>query len=614
MRFLRAILLGALLGFPNLGAVVYPFVLLSSNPITVSLVKGRVADGSTDTCVTPCLMFFNATGTTDASVTSNPFHDVQYTWSFGDPASGATWSYGAGAGVNSKNAAYGPITAHVFETAGTYTVTLTAYDGTNTNSTTASVVVTDATTYFGSANTVCVSTSGTFTGCTGSTNVTSADFDATIATYAVSGKRVRFRCTETFDGSTVATVTAKNIGLIDTYGTLPCTAKVTASFVSTLTPMLRFASNSTDWRVVDLEFDGTGMQATSNALDITDGTSILFLRINAHDYGTYGLKGDPGGGAHTVNKWALVDSSMSAMTGFATNATFGIFAGTTAGYAAVMGNNIVLTSDSTRHGHSTRFPGASQVVISNNTLDRGANGFTNIDMHGYSSGGVWTGQYVEQVVISANKSIELNIAVGPQNAISDERLRNIIIERNWSLTTAATAAQSMACLDVAAQYVTVRNEICGSSSNNPHIGFLIVHTKADAGIEPAPQYVWAYNNSMVAENSTGGASAVMMRQGSNLFAKNNLAYTPLATKTYQDAGVAPIVVHDPGTATTTGGNSTNGQMKSTDPLLTYPPNTTVKWKPAGGSYAIGTGGSVPVWSDFNFVAEPSPRDIGAWVH
>src|ERR1700738_340786 len=52
-----------------------------------------------DTGISPFLVFFDATGTTDTSINgkTTAFQDVAYTWEFGDTgASGkSTWAYGA---------------------------------------------------------------------------------------------------------------------------------------------------------------------------------------------------------------------------------------------------------------------------------------------------------------------------------------------------------------------------------------------------------------------------------------------------------------------------------------------------------------------------------------
>jgi len=52
------------------------------------------------------------------------YADFSYTWNFNDPSSG-TWATSG----RSKNEANGYVTAHVFETPGTYIVTLSVIDG-----------------------------------------------------------------------------------------------------------------------------------------------------------------------------------------------------------------------------------------------------------------------------------------------------------------------------------------------------------------------------------------------------------------------------------------------------------------------------------------------------
>ena len=63
--------------------------------------------------ISPFLVFFDATGTTDSSITGNAtaFQNVTYTWNFGDSGTGT-----------------GSTISHVYATAGTYTVTVTATD------------------------------------------------------------------------------------------------------------------------------------------------------------------------------------------------------------------------------------------------------------------------------------------------------------------------------------------------------------------------------------------------------------------------------------------------------------------------------------------------------
>jgi PKD repeat protein len=88
--------------------------------------------------VAPLAVFFDASGTT-SPLTSNPFHNIEYRWDFGErdvkpgdlnrspPITGATnWATGSRGGdpLNLRNSATGAVAAHVFESPGTYTVTV----------------------------------------------------------------------------------------------------------------------------------------------------------------------------------------------------------------------------------------------------------------------------------------------------------------------------------------------------------------------------------------------------------------------------------------------------------------------------------------------------------
>src|SRR4030065_2651648 len=179
--------------------------------IVLSLVPARTSG------VAPLAVFFDASATTDTGVTNRPFHDLEYTWSFGDASSG-TWASGAQPGVSSKNSATGPVAAHVFETPGTYTVTLTAFDGTNSATTNTTITVQDPNTVFAGSNTICFSTSGTFTGCpSGATHTTTSNFVTAIANQTTS-KRLLFRRGETFTEASTAAITVTGPGIVGAFG------------------------------------------------------------------------------------------------------------------------------------------------------------------------------------------------------------------------------------------------------------------------------------------------------------------------------------------------------------------------------------------------------------
>lgn len=165
----------------------------------------------------PLYVHFDGTTSTSSVGGDQVWRDLRFEWDFGDPASGSWATDGL-----SRNTDRGPVAGHVYESPGTYTVTLTVTDRNGaTNQQQTSVTVDDPETVFAST-TSCVSTSGTFTGCpAGATQVTSNDFDATMQSRVnTSGdRRVLFRRGEVFESSTSwSPPNTKTEGLVGAFG------------------------------------------------------------------------------------------------------------------------------------------------------------------------------------------------------------------------------------------------------------------------------------------------------------------------------------------------------------------------------------------------------------
>ncbi|MCP4346196.1 MAG: PKD domain-containing protein, partial [Desulfobacterales bacterium] len=146
-------------------------ILPYSNALTASRTSG----------VAPLGVFFE-TDLTSSAAFSNTF----YSWNFGDSSSG-TWAETG----TSKNIDTGPVSAHVFETPGEYTVTLTAKNNSGTiGAETVLITVENPETVYAGTNTVCISRSDSndFTGCPDNAEqVTMDDFDD-ISSHISTGK------------------------------------------------------------------------------------------------------------------------------------------------------------------------------------------------------------------------------------------------------------------------------------------------------------------------------------------------------------------------------------------------------------------------------------------
>ena len=200
----------------------------------------------------PCQLICEATATT-GSATTEPFHELFYVWDFGDPSSG-TWAYGANGGGQSKDIEYGPIGGHVYDSEGTYTITLTVYDINGTVATTSkTITVNNPDTCWPGAQTICLSTSATPNGSepAGSTFIGSIDDVANYFDNNLTGdKRYLFRAGDSFtsgdDGfSTSITSLVWSGGTVTATTSSDISGKIGKSYYLTIAGVTPTAYNGT---------------------------------------------------------------------------------------------------------------------------------------------------------------------------------------------------------------------------------------------------------------------------------------------------------------------------------------------------------------------------------
>jgi hypothetical protein len=626
-----------------------------NSAFTVSLSPARTSG------VAPLTVFFDASGTTDASVTSRPFHDIEYRWNFGDTSAGY-WSTGSHPGVSSKNAATGPVAAHVFEAPGTFTVTMSAFDGVSTVVKTTIITVQDPEIVFVGNKTTCVaaSTPANWSGCpVGANQTVQSNFVTAISAYALTGKRVLFKRGDTFAVPTEARIEQTGPGIVGSYGTgsRPEIQSTGASNQETM----GFASDTNttwkDWRVMDLAFNGmslgttssgvTGMGVTGNSGGINQ---LTVLRVSFSNFNNaIGFSADrlnyinnQNRLSHTLDQIAVIDSESHAGTN---TSNTGYNAGSR---IAFMGNSFDNGGIATG-SHVLRFPYLNKAVISNNDLMRP--GFTRhaIKLHApiwvngqtvieYGTsvpiGSIWSSHaetsswsnyspaingdgYTKYVVISDNKFTAAaepwSISVGPQTPDYDERVQDVILERNLHVMNSTSQVSQV----IHAREVTIRNNLYLGGGGSTQVGVLIQMDGGATNHELPASNVRVYNNTQYSPDTVPDNQFIMVdirddyvtpARVSNITIKNNLAYAPNATSPLLFANLknAPNVV--------VSNNSTDSQIKNTSPLFTSTPTTTVtNWMNLTGSYVINSGTVVPVWSDFfgNSRPQNSVIDIGA---
>ena len=139
----------------------------------------------------PLAVQFDATATTSNVVSQHPFHQVRYSFNFGDER-GLTWPI---SGLSKNSQTGGPLAAHVFDQPGTYLVQVRATDLVGDYSERSIVVqVLDPNAVYAGTGTICVSAAANFSGCpSGASQVTALPSSATF-----NGRRVLLRNGETF--------------------------------------------------------------------------------------------------------------------------------------------------------------------------------------------------------------------------------------------------------------------------------------------------------------------------------------------------------------------------------------------------------------------------------
>ncbi|HEV8398076.1 MAG TPA: PKD domain-containing protein, partial [Vicinamibacterales bacterium] len=565
-------------------------VTVAAGAITSSLVPSRVSG------VAPLAVFFDATATT-AAATNRPFHELEYRWDFGDTASGS-WASTPGMPNVSRNHATGPVAAHVFETPGTYTVSLTVLDGAGAATKTVQITVTDPDTVF-AANTLCVGNSQPLAGSggcpAGAAGLQSNNFNAAINNNIASRKRILFRRGDTFVSSDNANVGVTGPGLIGAFGSGAApVVNVTGNnraiqLSSGTTPGLK------DWRIMDLEIDGNSGAATEGIHAEGGMDQVTLLRLNIHHVHE-GVMLSPDildfyGGQHRLwDQFAVVDSTIRTIIGG--GGGYGVYLG--AQRFSLMGN---VLSDTTASEHILRTPNIVKAVISHNDMSNPARAKHVVKLHAMVFGVSPTG-FTEQVVMSDNKftggaGVDWTVTLGPQDQFQNEKVRDVIVERNWF----APAPGQQVALMVWAQDVTVRNNIFNLTGALARNGMVVERR----GGEPLPANVHVYNNTFYS-NSAGGFFPIQFVLGAGMVAKNNLGYAPLSTSRDMVSGAAAV-----------SGNSSDADILLAPAFAAAAPVAPADFSLRSGSYAVNAGTAVPVFSDLFRLDRPQGGaiDIGA---
>jgi hypothetical protein len=242
-------------------------------------------------------------------------------------------------------------------------------------------------------------------------------------------------------------------------------------------------------------------------------------------------------------------------------------------------------------------------VLTDSTLGDPASQKHTLKLHAQVYGGVSPTAYSEIGVISGNKlsssgsGVNWVASIEPQNAQSDENIRKLVIERNWIV---GSPAGGMAAMHLSITDSVVRNNVIDTSASTDATGISI----GQRGIENAPNNDRVYNNTIYSSAGGSNFTGILLDSTvSSSIVKNNVIYHPGG-----------------GTAVNAGSNTHDHNTGDVSSLTTSPKFTsTSPFNPSNakitsGSYAIGAGTGVPVWSDFFGVTQPAAPDLGAVTH
>jgi hypothetical protein len=580
------------------------------------------------TGVSPLLMFFDATGTTGSGVTGNgsAFQDISYRWDFGDTGSSGTgsWAYGSNAGHNSYDSATGAVAAHLYLTNGadsTYAVTVTAYDGTNTASCHLQVTAYDpaAANGFPGTQTTCVYNSAAGSACpVGAALLQSTSVTGALDSAFGSNRRVLFRCGDKFSGSFTigSSVSRASIGA---FGGCEGTSSNRPVFQnSSGTTIALAANNPTDIRIADIDFeDGSGTaQAIASAGGLGE-TQITLYNLTCNGMNAcYSLDQATQSGLIASTATGMVGATGTYWNTAANNCLNGSQAANCGGspgyyhvnYSALLGNSFDGQGAASGAGaiDTVRIAACRLCVIANNTFQNANSSGAVLKLHSANtsmSQATWIGQYTEYVQISDNlftgaAGAQL-VETAPQNAQSDERLRNIVVERNLFSGVAGGFARQIL---VSAVNATLRDNIFYVTAGATAAPQYAVQV-AQRGVEPVPQYVELYNDTCYALQTMGSCvgfdGAGFSAPGTNSWTQNNLFY---------DNGTTSPIAIDNGSGNTVSANSADS---AADPLLLNASGTfgwIADFQPTQ-NYSGGV--AVPVWYDALGIAWSPNWSLGA---
>lgn len=572
--------------------------------------------------VAPLSVFFNAQ-LKPSSSTERSFHNYEYSWDFGDPDSGTWGTTGA-----PKNTDKGPVAAHVYETPGTYIVTLTVKDGASGSelpdlSKTFVITVTDPDIVFSGTLTTCISNTTDFVGCpSGARKITTNDLSI-LPAYSNAGERVLLHRGSSWNVPEGVYPRRSSAGPVhigaygtcsnpDSLGICNNAPRVNVTFTDGSYQFLDLYRKH-DWRLTDITFTANSSTVSSVISGSTDIQNFLALRVKASNFPQ-----TPLGWGH----WREKDGDIIKNNGVVScsapgGSTMLLYIGGERVFA--MGNSLHDSSTT----HISRIWHAYGGVISHNLISGASldntNGRHAIKLHGPKNGSE-VGTYAETggygidnrttfVVVSDNifgGSGPWPVSIGPQDSISEEDLSDILFEKNKVIAGYGSQSPTpvQVSLMIEGRYITARNNIIdGTGGSNDYTGINVNRR----GIEWTPLAIRVYNNTIFNSGSipNGAKGITVGEEATNTIIRNNYVSFPNETiekLTIDDSGNS-IISNNAITDTPGFLDSNNTDLLKRNFSLT-----------SEAIDAIDKGYFLPILDDFSNASRTGIFDIGAYSY
>jgi hypothetical protein len=587
--------------------------LLVQRGIIIDIVKSRTSGTA------PLMLHLDASGTRAPGLTGYPFHELFYEWTFG----GITGTFTYGIRNTDKNKAFGPIACPMYDTAGTYTVTLTVTHPTSGTVATEEfdVTVTAADTTWAGTKTVCVNPVGDadFTGKpTGAQGVNDDSVASVLGDYAQSGDvRILWKRGCSFDVGSIGTPeTYKGaVGMMGAYGT-----GANPIFVVTVSTTIFNPNSASDWRICDIEIDGTGFVGDYDvaSVDSNSGdTNILFKGLRSVDHES-GVTIAPNVATYVTGNVEYIfmyendfyragdtaDNFASALF-CSSDHRLGIVGNKFGGIGAAVG------------AWPTRWSKGKHSRSSNNLYTNSRTNGSTFLIHAstYDKKSEYNVLTDDFYISNADGASACSISY-TNTTTGGEAIENILIDSCWVQTQDHPTMMSMHV-----KYGTVRNCIFYVGAGTGGMTGIACNTTVGLGHQ-YPGFLWIYNNSFYFTSSTSnsvngittGGSTQLNFTPANTVIKNNLVCAPNAIST--SSGFRK---HETAGTVTESNNSTGTQTRDIDAADIWV-NASGTWlvptdyRLKAASYAIDAGTSVPVYEDAEGTVRTGTMDMGAFAY